>query len=186
MIRTSWKSPISKGVASLSSGWARVPLSSFFLKFPSFFLIFPPTFLIFVLILALQVGKSPWLKKALATPLSIGQIWPLYNWLWTITSSSYRKKNRNCDTIKGNESHIGSTQFWFFSIDNLSISNASFWSKPHLNWTSGLLRYEQFFEVQNNKNLSPLLACNSKSIFLTSDSYPLIMSQFCYPFLHPY
>ena len=42
-----------------------------------------------------------------------------------------------------------------------------------------LQRYEQFFEVQNNtkhKNLSPLLACNSKSIFPTSDSFPLIMS----------
>ena len=42
-----------------------------------------------------------------------------------------------------------------------------------------LQRYEQFFKVKNNvkhKNLSPLLACNSKSIFPTSDSFPLIMS----------
>ena len=40
-------------------------------------------------------------------------------------------------------------------------------------------RYEQFFKLKNNvkqKNLSPLLACNSKSIFPTSDSFPLIMS----------
>ena len=43
-----------------------------------------------------------------------------------------------------------------------------------------LQRYEQFFKVKNNvkhKNLSPLLACNSKSIYPTSDSFPLIMSQ---------
>ena len=43
-----------------------------------------------------------------------------------------------------------------------------------------LQRYEQFFKFKNNvkhKNLSPLLACNSKSIFPTSDSFPLIMSQ---------
>ena len=41
------------------------------------------------------------------------------------------------------------------------------------------LRYEQFFNFRNNvkhKNSSPLLACNSKSIFPTSDSFPLIMS----------
>ena len=40
-------------------------------------------------------------------------------------------------------------------------------------------RYEQFFNFKNNvkdKNLLPLLACNSKSIFPTSDSFPLIMS----------
>ena len=54
-----------------------------------------------------------------------------------------------------------------------------------------LRRHEQFFEVfkktkqnkkqKNNnngkhKNLSSLKACNSKSIFLTSNSFPLIMS----------
>ena len=42
-----------------------------------------------------------------------------------------------------------------------------------------LQSYEQFFKVKNNvkhKNLSPLLACNSKSIFPTSDSFSLIMS----------
>ena len=42
-----------------------------------------------------------------------------------------------------------------------------------------LQRYEQFFKLKNNikcKNLSSLLSCNSKSIFLTSDSFPLIMS----------
>ena len=45
-----------------------------------------------------------------------------------------------------------------------------------------LQSYEQFFEFKSNvkhKNLSPLLACNSKSIFPTSDSFPLIMSHIC-------
>ena len=40
-------------------------------------------------------------------------------------------------------------------------------------------RYEQFFNFKNNvkhKNLTPLSACNSKSIFQTFDSFPLIMS----------
>ena len=42
-----------------------------------------------------------------------------------------------------------------------------------------LQRYEHFFEFKNNvkhTNLSLLLACNLKSIFPTSDSFPLIMS----------
>ena len=38
--------------------WARVPVSSFFLKFWSIFLVFPQTLLIFFLILALRVGES--------------------------------------------------------------------------------------------------------------------------------
>ena len=42
-----------------SPGWAKVPLSSFFLKFWSIFLIFPQTLLIFFLILVLRVGESP-------------------------------------------------------------------------------------------------------------------------------
>ena len=40
-----------------------------------------------------------------------------------------------------------------------------------------------FLKFKNNekyKNLSPLYACNSKSIFLTSDSFPLIMSHILY------
>ena len=40
-------------------GWARNPLSSFFLKFWSIYLIFPQTLLIFFLILVLRVGGSP-------------------------------------------------------------------------------------------------------------------------------
>ena len=49
-------------------------------------------------------------------------------------------------------------------------------------------RYDQFFEVENNikqKHLSPILASNSKSIFSTSDSFLLIMSQLSYPLLAP-
>ena len=45
-----------------------------------------------------------------------------------------------------------------------------------------LQRYEQFFHFKNNvkhKNLSHLLACNSISIFPTSDSFSLIMSHIC-------
>ena len=45
-----------------------------------------------------------------------------------------------------------------------------------------LQRYEQLYEVQNNiikhKHLSPILACKSKSIFPTSESFPLIVSNF--------
>ena len=42
-----------------SPGWARVPLSSFCLKFWSIYLIFPQTLLIFFLILVLRVGEPP-------------------------------------------------------------------------------------------------------------------------------
>ena len=50
-----------------------------------------------------------------------------------------------------------------------------------------LQRYEQFFNSKNNvihKNLPPFLACYSKSIFPTSDSFPLIMSHFWNKFCH--
>ena len=66
---------IGRGVARTHSlGWARVPLSSFFLKFSSFFLIFPQTFLI----LALRVGKSlgtPWLHHYLLAVSSSWSTW---------------------------------------------------------------------------------------------------------------
>ena len=56
-------------VASLNShGWARVPLSSFFLKFPSFFPTFPQTFLILSSLWPCeQVIRPP--GKALVTSL---------------------------------------------------------------------------------------------------------------------
>ena len=41
------------------------------------------------------------------------------------------------DTIKGNDSHVSNIQFWFFNLIHLFVLNASFESKPHLNWTSG-------------------------------------------------
>ena len=55
-----------------------------------------------------------------------------------------------------------------------------------------LQRYEQFFEVQKkvkHKHLSFVLACNSKSIFPTSNSFSWIMSQVqiwlvCYTMFH--
>ena len=53
-----------------SPGWARVPLSSFYLKFRLIFLIFTQTLLIFFLILALQVAHPgrPWLCHWGQTP----------------------------------------------------------------------------------------------------------------------
>ena len=89
-----------------------------------------------------------------------------------------------CDTVKGNESHVGNIQFWFFNINLLSIKNATFWSKPHLNQTYGCTDMNNSVKFKNNvkhKNLSPLVACNSKSIFPTSDSFPLIMSHIALP-----
>ena len=88
-----------------------------------------------------------------------------------------------CDTIKGNESHVGNIQFWFFNVNHLCIQNATFWSKPSLNRTSGYWDMWTFFEFKNivkHKNLLPLLACNSKSIFLTSHSFPLIKNILCF------
>ena len=84
-----------------------------------------------------------------------------------------------CGTIKESKSHVGNIQFWFFNINHLTIKNATCWSKPHLNWTSGYRDMDNSVKFKNNvkhRNLSPLLACNSKSIFPTSDSFPLIMS----------
>ena len=61
-----------------------------------------------------------------------------------------------CDTIKGNESHVGNIQFWFFNINHLPIYNATFWSKPHLNWTPGCRDIDNSLKFKNNvkhKNL---------------------------------
>ena len=83
--------------------------------------------------------------------------------------------NHICDMIKGNESHVGNIQFWLFTLSHLSIFTATFWFKPYLNWTSGSIDVANSFEVQNNikhKHLSPILPCNSESIFPTSDSFP--------------
>ena len=59
-----------------SSGWARVPLSLFFLKFLSIILIFSQIFLIFELILASGWATLP-LGKTLATSLLIATDRPI-------------------------------------------------------------------------------------------------------------
>ena len=64
-----------------SSGWARVPLSSFFPQISIIFHIFSQTFLIFFLILALLVGESPTLE---------GPGYPNTHILYLIVSSKRR------------------------------------------------------------------------------------------------
>ena len=87
-----------------------------------------------------------------------------------------------CGTIEGNGSYVGKIQVWFFSINHLmSIQNATDWSKLHLNRSSccrDMTNYLMFKNRMEHRNLSLLLVSNSKSIFLTSDSFPLIMSYF--------
>ena len=53
-----------------------------------------------------------------------------------------RKTNGNrcinqCDTIKGNESHVGHFQFSFITVILLCVSNATFWTKPRHFWLPG-------------------------------------------------
>ena len=86
------------------------------------------------------------------------------------------------DTIKRNESHVA---IFNFDFSNKSLVHLKCYILIPTSSQSDiwLQRYEHFFEFKNNvkhKNLSPLLACNSKSIFPTSDSFPLIMSQMPY------
>ena len=78
--------------------------------------------------------------------------------------------------MEGNKSHVSITQFWFCNINYLPISNATFWSKLYRNLTSSW-RENLFLNNVKHKNSSLLSAYNSKSTFLTSDSFPLIMSQ---------
>ena len=58
-----------------------------------------------------------------------------------------------CDTIKGNESHVSNIQFWVFNINHLSIENATFWSKPHLNRTSGCGDMNILWNLKTMKNI---------------------------------
>ena len=58
-----------------------------------------------------------------------------------------------CDTIKGNDSHVGNIQFWFFIINHLSILNATFWSKPHLNRTFGCRDMNILWSLKTIKNI---------------------------------
>ena len=99
--------------------------------------------------------------------------------IWISNLSLISQTFKICDTIKRNESHVGNIQFWFFNINHLVHLKCYILIKTPSQSDILLQRYEYFFEFKNNvkhKNLSPLLACNSKSIFLTSDSFPLIMS----------
>ena len=78
------------------------------------------------------------------------------------------KADMICDTIKGNVSHVGNIQFWFFSINYLSIKNATFWCKPHLNQTSGfgdMNNCLKFKNIVKHKNLSSPLAPGGHSTF---------------------
>ena len=73
-------------------------------------------------------------------------------------------------------------QFSIFTFQCKSLVHLkcyTFWSKPHLHRTSGCRDMTDSLTFKHNiihKHLSFILACNSKSIFLTSDSFPLIMS----------
>ena len=55
-----------------------------------------------------------------------------------------------CDTIKENESLVYNILFGVFNINHLSISNATFLSKPHVNRTSG---YRDTNNSLNSKTL---------------------------------
>ena len=58
-----------------------------------------------------------------------------------------------CDTIKGNESHVGNIQFWVFNTDRLSILNATIWSKPDLNRASGCGEMNILWSLKTMKNI---------------------------------
>ena len=79
-----------------SSGWAKFPLFSLFLKFLTFFRIFPQTFLIFFLILALWAGESPTREGPGYTTEKMWYyrfiIWEKYH----ISCLSIRKELLNC------------------------------------------------------------------------------------------
>ena len=116
----------------------------------------------------------------------------LYSFKWIIQVVRFAKKLRLwtwkknlifivliCDTIKGDESYVGNIQFWYFKYKPLVNLKCYILIQIPSQLDIWLQRYERFFKFKNNvkhKNLSPLLACNSKSIFPTSDSFPLIMS----------
>ena len=51
---------------------------------------------------------------------------------WNRSSADLLQLFNSCNTIKGNESHVGNIQFWFFNINHLSIKNATFDLNPIL------------------------------------------------------
>ena len=101
--------------------------------------------------------------------------------------NKYEFTTRGTDTLR-NEMHLWHNQGVWVTCRQFSILIFQYKSIVHFEyyiWIQILSqsdiwfrRYEQFFNFKNNvkhKNLSLLSACNSKSIFPTSDSLPLIM-----------
>ena len=83
-----------------------------------------------------------------------------------------------CDTVKGDEWHISNFQFWFFNINYTCPFKCYILIQTHLNRTSDFRDMNNSLKFLNNvKHLSPYLAYNSESIFPTSNSFSLIMSQ---------
>ena len=84
----------------------------------------------------------------------------LYRLPWRLSESWVTQGNQGgeaphhkCYAIKGNESHVGNIQFWFFNITNLSTLNATFWSKSHLNRTSGCRDTNILWSLKTMKNI---------------------------------
>ena len=96
----------------------------------------------------------------------------IYDQFWTSCSNWVK-----CDLIKGNESHVDKFSFEFSTQLISALKCYLLIQTP--NQTSGC-KDIQFFDFSNKRtqeNLSPFSVCNSKSILVTSDSFPLIQSQ---------
>ena len=81
--------------------------------------------------------------------------WPFrtMDWIlrWRRAQGSLRKGEtfgNKCDTIKGNESHVGNIQFWFFNIDHLIHLKCYILIQRSSQSNIWLQRYEQFCKVQ--------------------------------------
>ena len=91
------------------------------------------------------------------------------------------KVGKKCDMIKGND-RVTCQQFSILIFQYKSLVHLKFYILVRIPSESDIWfrRYRQLFNFKNNvkhKKLSSLLACNSKSIFPTSYSFPLIVSQ---------
>ena len=84
----------------------------------------------------------------------------------------------NCDMIKGNKSHVGNIQFWFF---NITICTSKM---LHFDPNSTTIRHLvaetwTIFEVSKQCKTKKIVTWStSRSILATSDSFPLIVSHF--------
>ena len=77
-----------------------------------------------------------------------------------------------CDTIKGNESHVGNIQFWVFNINHLSINPFLSVHIPYvqsegilpqirlLQWRAYIFRNTQCFSTKLGKNMVNALFCH--------------------------